>query len=196
MKISNTGLEMIKDFEGYHAKLPNGDCRAYRCPAGVWTIGYGCTEGVKPGMIWTEKQAEEALLKEIAKHEHGVNILLTVPVNQNMFDALVSFSYNCGTYALSKSTIMKRLNERDYTNAAKAFSMWVKGGGRVLPGLVKRRAKEAALFLTPNKEVAQFPKPNMPQKVEEEKSHSAMTNAAFALGGAAVALGILSQWPV
>lgn len=189
---------MIKDFEGYHAKLTNGDCRAYRCPAGVWTIGYGCTEGVKPGMIWTQKQAEEALMKEIAKHEHGVNLMIKVPVTQNMFDALVSFSYNCGVYGLSKSTIMKRLNNKDYTGAAKAFSMWVKGGGKVLPGLVKRRAKEAALFLTPNKTVVPLPTPDMPQKVEQEKtkSYEVATQVVAAVGGAAVALALVNYWPV
>ncbi|MFM7085306.1 MAG: lysozyme [Hyphomicrobium sp.] len=161
MKISDVGLNIIKEFEGYYAKLPNGDCKAYKCPAGVWTIGYGCTEGVKPGMVWTQKQAEEALLKEISKLEQGVLKLVKAPITQNMFDALVSFSYNCGLGALSKSTVLKRTNEQEYQAAAKAFGMWIKGGGRVLPGLVKRRAKEAELYLTPP---MPSPKPDTPDR--------------------------------
>lgn len=197
MKISEAGLNLIKEFEGYHAKLPMGDCRAYRCPAGVWTIGWGCTENVKPGMIWTKKEAEEALLKEISKHETAVELMVKAPITQNMFDALVSFSYNCGSGALRKSTIMKRLNEKHYTAAAKAFSMWVKGGGRVLPGLVKRRAMEAALFLKPTKEKPN-PDPSMPQKVEPDtsKQKEILTKLAAAAGGAAIALGLVTYWPV
>lgn len=196
MKISDKGLALIKEFEGYHSKLPDGSCRAYRCPAGVWTIGWGCTENVKAGMVWTEKQAEEALLKEIAKHEHAVNILVSVPLTQNAFDALVSFSYNCGSGALRKSSILKYTNDRKFSEAAKSFGLWVRGGGKVLPGLVRRRAKEAALYLTPQKE-SSAPIPTMPQSVEQEKPPSSMgQKLAMAAGGAVVALTLAHYWPV
>lgn len=165
MKISTAGLDLIKDFEGYLKKLPDGSCTAYRCPAGVWTIGWGCTEGVKPGMVWSRDEAERALLGEIAKHEAAVVRLIQIPVSQNQFDALVSFSYNCGSGALAKSTILRRLNAGDTAGAAAAFGMWTKGGGRVLPGLVKRRQREAALFLTDAPPVPEN-EPVMAQKVE------------------------------
>lgn len=160
MKISAAGLDLIKSFEGYLTRLPDGSCQAYRCPAGVWTIGWGCTEGVKPGMVWTKDQAEFALRREIAKFESAVSRLVTVPLNQHQFDALVSYAYNCGEGALAKSTILKRLNAGDIPGAASAFSMWTKGGGKVLPGLVKRRQREADLFLS------DAPEEPMPQKVD------------------------------
>lgn len=163
MRISQAGLDLITSFEGYHRKLPNGDCTTYRCPANVLTIGFGCTEGVEEGMVWTRKQAEEAFRNELVKHEKAVDRLATVELNQNQRDALISFSYNCGTGALSKSTLLKKLNAGDFEGAARQFASWNKGGGRVLPGLVRRRAAEAALFRKP---VEASPEPDMPQAVD------------------------------
>ena len=163
MQLSDKGLTLIKSFEGYHRKLPGGGCIAYRCPAGVWTLGYGCTEGIQAGMVWTQQQAEDALRREIDKFEAAVTRLVTVPINQNQYDALVSFAYNCGEGALARSTILRRLNSGDYAGAARGFSAWNKGGGRVLPGLVSRRAREAALFM---EAAAQPETPEMPQRVD------------------------------
>jgi lysozyme len=163
MKISQAGLDFIRQFEGYHRRLPNGDCVAYHCPAGVLTLGYGCTEGIKPGMVWTHAQALQALENEIAKFEDAVNRLVTVPINQNERDALISFSYNCGEGALARSSILKRLNAGDREGAARGFALWNRGGGRVLPGLVRRRAEEAALFRRP---VEPSLEPEMPQAVD------------------------------
>jgi lysozyme len=146
VNISAKGLNLIKEFEGYHTRLPNGDCIAYLCPAKVLTIGFGCTEGVKHGMIWTKAQAEAALKKEIAKHEAAVARLVSVDINQNQRDALISFSYNVGSSALSKSTLLKKLNRGDYAGAQAEFMKWNKAGGKQLRGLSIRRAKEAALF--------------------------------------------------
>jgi len=177
MNISTAGLDLIKDFEGYHRKLPNGDCVAYRCPANVLTIGWGCTEGVREGMVWTVAQAEEALRREVAKFEAAVTRLVTVEINQNQFDALVSFAYNCGEGALASSTLLRRLNAGNFDGAADAFAMWTKGGGRVLPGLVTRRAREAALFRTPAETsieplMAQAVEPNEPTRAEvHEEAH-------------------------
>lgn len=166
MHISDDGVRLIKSFEGYLDKQPDGSCLAYTCPAGVATIGWGCTEGVKLGMRWTEAEAEAGLRREIAKFEAGVLRLATVELNQNEFDALVSFSYNVGLSALEKSSVLKRLNSGDRTGAAAAFALWNKGGGRVLPGLVSRRSREAALFLKP----ANAPDaPWMPQRVEASR---------------------------
>jgi len=164
MKLSENGLRLIKSFEGYHRALKNGDCAAYLCPAGVPTIGWGCTEGVKLGMVWTEKQATEGFLRELAKFERGVERLVTVELTQNQYDALVSLSYNIGLGALGRSTVLRKLNRGDYEGAAEAFHMWRRGGGRVLPGLVSRRRREAALFLKPDEKPED---PYMPQAVEE-----------------------------
>jgi lysozyme len=163
MHISQAGLNLITSFEGYHRRLPNGDCTTYLCPAKVLTIGYGCTEGIKEGEVWTEQQAQERFRKELVKHEAAVDRMATVELNQNQFDALVSFSYNCGTGALSKSTLLKKLNAGDWEGAGRAFASWNKGGGKVLNGLVRRRAAEAALFLKP---MAPPAVPDMPQAVD------------------------------
>lgn len=162
MKISQAGLDLITSFEGYHRALPDGSCTTYYCPAGVLTIGYGCTEGIKAGEVWTKQQAQERFRAELVKHEAAVDRMATVDLNQNQFDALVSFSYNCGIGALQKSTLLKKLNAGDVAGAARAFASWNKGGGKVLPGLVRRRAAESALFLKP----ASVDEPDMPQEVD------------------------------
>lgn len=163
MNISDEGLRLIKSFEGFHTAQPDGSCVAYLCPAKVPTIGYGCTEGVTLGMRWTAEEVEAGLRREIAKHEAHVNRLVTVEISQNEFDAMVSLCYNIGAGALGNSTVLKRLNKGDRSGAAQAFAMWNKAGGKVLPGLVSRRSREAALFLKP----ATAPDgPWMPQRVE------------------------------
>jgi lysozyme len=191
-KLSDAGLDLIKEFEGYHRSLPDGRCIAYKCPAGVWTLGWGATLGIKPGMIWTRDEAEAALHRELATFEAGVLRLVTVQLNQNEYDALVSFSYNCGLGALGKSTILRKLNANDRIGAADAFGMWTRGGGRVLPGLVRRRKAEAALFLQPvpaeptvDDEPAQ---PDMPQSVEavREPPKPGAVAAGAAAGGTAI----------
>ena len=146
MKLSDAGVDMIVSFEGLHRKIGDGRYMAYRCPAGVWTIYAGCTEGVREGMIWTEAEGKAAFRKELTKHEAAVMRLVSVDLNQNQFDALVSFSYNVGSGALSKSTLLRKLNAGDYPGAQAEFMKWTKGGGKQLRGLAIRRAKEAALF--------------------------------------------------
>lgn len=163
-QITQAGLDLIKSFEGYHKTVKGStDCVAYLCPARVWTIGYGCTEGVEPGMRWTHAEAETALRRELDKHERAVMRLVTVDLNDPRFDALVSFSYNVGSGALSKSTLLRKLNAGDYVGAEREFGKWTKGGGRVLKGLVRRRKAEALMFgSTPPSD-----EPDMPQAVEE-----------------------------
>ncbi|MDO5086614.1 MAG: DUF1521 domain-containing protein [Comamonadaceae bacterium] len=140
MKMSQAGLNMVKKYEGLYTK-------AYYCPAGVLTIGYGHTgPDVKPGQRITAAQAENLLRKDMAQFENAVKRLVKVPLTQGQFDALVSFSFNVGAGALGKSTLLKKLNAGDYAGAQAEFKRWNKGGGRVLPGLVKRRAEEAQMF--------------------------------------------------
>lgn len=141
MKISNKGIDLIKQFEG--CKLT-----AYKCPAGVWTIGYGHTATAKQGMTITQAKAIELLRNDLARFEAGVNTYVKVQINQNQFDALVSFSFNVGTGALKTSTLLKKLNAKDFKGAADEFLRWNKSNGKVLAGLTKRREKERELFLT------------------------------------------------
>lgn len=191
MKTSDEGIRLIKGFEGYHKKLANGDCTAYQTflgtsPTGkklydIPTLGYGCTVGIKMGMVWSEERATEELKKEVAKHEDYVTQYVTVPINQNEFDALVSFSYNCGSGNLKK-LIEKRLNKGDRTATAQAFLLYVKAQGKTLPGLVSRRTREAALFQKPVEEPAE---PFMPQVVTKEaEPPSRKTVAAVAVSAA------------
>jgi lysozyme len=161
-KLSKACINLVRSFEGYHRKLANGDCTTYYCPAGVLTIGYGCTVGINPGDVWTHEQAIAALKRELEKHETAVNELVKTEINQNQFDALVSFSYNCGSGALGKSALLKKVNKGDFAGAAAEFHKWNKGGGKVLPGLVRRRAQEAELFLTP----IGASEPTMPQAID------------------------------
>lgn len=140
MKINAAGLDLIKDSEGLYLS-------AYKCPAGIWTIGWGCTEGVKPGMIITRDRAEAMLFAEIAKFEAAISTYVKVPIGENQFSALVSLSYNIGINAFAQSTLLRLLNQGLYAEAADQFLRWNKGGGRVLPGLITRRERERNLFL-------------------------------------------------
>lgn len=134
-----TDLSLIKRFEGLRLK-------AYICPAGVPTIGYGTTKGVRMGQTITEEEAERLLREDVAVFERGVDEAVKVPLNPNQRAALVSFAYNVGLGAFRTSTLLRLLNKGDYAGAAKQFDRWTKGGGKVLPGLVKRRAAERELF--------------------------------------------------
>lgn len=145
MKTSSNGRALIRQFEG--DKLT-----AYICPAGVLTIGVGHTgPDVKRGMTITQAQSDALLVADLAKFEAAVARLVKVPVTQNQFDALVSFAFNLGGGALGGSTLLKLLNGGRYAEAAAQFSKWdkatVNGKKVALPGLTKRRAAEAALFL-------------------------------------------------
>ena len=184
MKLSDEGLRLIKSFEGYHEAREDGSCEAYQCPAGVWTIGWGCTKGVNQGMIWTAEEAEAAFRYELRGFEAGVARVTTVDLNQNQFDALVSFAYNCGIGALERSSLLKAVNRQQWDKAAAAFHDWNKGGGKVLPGLVQRRAREAALFMKP----AHAPEaPSMPQAVTKSVNVGKKAVATVATAAGAVA---------
>lgn len=137
---SQKGINLIKEFES---------CRltAYQDTAGVWTIGYGHTGGVSSGMTISQAQAEAYLKGDLARFEKAVNQNVTVGITQNMFDAMVSFTFNVGDGALKNSTLLKKVNSGDIDGAANEFDKWVYSGGKVVDGLVRRRAAEKALFL-------------------------------------------------
>jgi lysozyme len=142
-KINDAGLALIKEFEG---------CRlnAYRDIVGVLTIGYGHTgQDVWTNQVITEAKAEALLIKDLEKFENGVQDLLQVSaITNNQFSALVCFAYNLGLGNLEKSTLLKLVNERKFQEAAEQFLVWDRAGGEVVPGLLRRRQAERALFLS------------------------------------------------
>ena len=168
MKLSKAGEDLMHKYEGKRS-------RPYLCPAHIWTIGYGHVlyqeqirlpvvrvEGkdtpmirkempLKPedNRVWTKEEIDELFRTDVGTFERGVLRLVPGVVGrQGSFDALVSISFNFGLGNLQRSTIRMRANRGDWEGAAEAFRVWTKGGGKVLPGLVKRREAEIALFLS------------------------------------------------
>ena len=139
MKLGERGTEILKYFEG--CKLT-----AYQDSVGVWTIGYGHTKGVYNGMTITQEEAEQMLLTELEEYEGYIEDMVTVPLTQNQFDALVVWIYNLGPTNFKNSTLLKELNAGNYNAAGQEITRWNKAGGKVLAGLVKRREAEAELF--------------------------------------------------
>ncbi|MEM7771605.1 MAG: lysozyme [Cyanobacteria bacterium P01_A01_bin.37] len=139
--INNAGKELIKRFEGL--KL-----QSYLCPADVWTIGYGSTDGIVQDMKISEGEADNLLEKDLVRFEKAVNTFVEVPLNDNEFSALVSLAFNIGIGAFKRSTLLKLLNKNKRAIAAREFDKWIWGGEKILPGLVARRAAEKDLFLS------------------------------------------------
>jgi lysozyme len=140
MSVSQNCIAITKQFEG---------CKftAYKCPAEKWTVGYGHTgPDVYEGLTIDQVRADQILMIDMIGAQNTVNNFLKVQVNQNQFDALCDFVFNVGAGNFKSSTLLKLVNEKKFDEAAKEFANWTKGGGKVLPGLVKRRAAEAELF--------------------------------------------------
>jgi len=140
LKFDNDGIDLVKMAEG--CKLT-----AYKCPAGIWTIGFGSTgPDVKEGMVITEEEAVNRLLHDLAHAETVVKHLVTVELTQHQYDALVDFVFNCGSGNFQNSTLLKLVNAGDFDGAHDEFAKWNKADGRVLAGLTTRRLNEAKLF--------------------------------------------------
>ena len=145
MKISNEGLQLIKKYEGYKTT-------PYRCPAGLYTVGYGhlIGNGLQLPDEWNRTfflgEIDELLERDLARFERGVLRYCTVYLTQSQFDALVSFSFNLGLGVLQRSTLRQKLNRGDYDGASKEFLKYTRAGGKVLKGLVRRRQAEYNLF--------------------------------------------------
>jgi lysozyme len=145
MATSRVGIDLITSFEDLRLN-------AYDDGVGVWTIGFGTTVypngiRVKKGDVCSLDQAKAYFAFDLKRFERAVNSSVKVTLNQNQFDALVSLAYNIGQTGFKESTLVKKLNAGDYAGAADQFKFWNKGGGKVLKGLVRRRAAEAELFL-------------------------------------------------
>ena len=140
-KINQAGIDLIKKFEGLKLK-------AYLCPANVWTVGYGSTgEHVSPSTVLpNEAAAHILLLRDLVRFERAVQQSVIVPLTDNQFAALVSFTINLGEGALRRSSLLRLLNSGDYNAVPTELMKWVRAGGKVLQGLVNRRQAEADLW--------------------------------------------------
>jgi lysozyme len=139
MNISQEGISLIKKFEGC-------ELEAYKCAAGVWTIGYGHTKDVKEGDSILKEDAESMLVHELQEYCNDVDIAVKVDLKQNEFDALVSWTYNLGLTNLNSSTMLKVLNEGKHNEVPAQMKRWNKASGQVKQGLVRRREAEALMF--------------------------------------------------
>lgn len=147
MKTNAAGIDLIKSFEGLRLK-------AYKDPIGIWTIGYGHTSAagppkVVPGLTITADEAGDILAADLTDYEAAVTQAIKRFANENQFAAMVSLCYNIGPGNFRKSSVCRHFNDGQPAKAASAFLMWNKAGGKVLPGLTRRRAAEMALFNTP-----------------------------------------------
>lgn len=138
-RINAAGLALVKAQEGLRLQ-------AYPDEGGVWTIGYGHTRAVEPGDAISGAQAEMLLDVDLAEAERAVSALVKVPLTDNQFAALVDFVFNEGAGAFAGSTLLKKLNEGGYALVPACLKSWIFDSGRVVPGLVKRRAAEAMLW--------------------------------------------------
>jgi len=200
MKMSDEGRrDLLQKFEG---------CRlsAYRCPAGILTIGYGHTSAagdpaVFETMTITQDKAEQILARDLAKFERGVESMVTVPLDQHQFDVLVDFAYNAGLGALQKSTLLKKVNARDFDAVPAELMKWTRGGGKELPGLVRRRQAECAVWALahnhPEEEqdhrVEPDPVPAPPEKTMLDSKQGNAAIATTAIGGISAAKEITNQ---
>jgi lysozyme len=168
VKISNSGLSILKEFEGLRLN-------AYKDSVGVWTIGYGHTSMagepvVKAGLKITEQEAENILRRDIIKYERAVESKLTRIPNQNQFDAMVSLCYNVGPPNFNKSSVLRFFNAGQDAKAANAFLAWNKAGGRVLAGLTRRRSVEMGLYMKPVQTQTATIEPTTPKPQETAPS--------------------------
>lgn len=168
-QITQDGLDLVKGCEGLRKQ-------AYRCPAGVWTIGYGHTHSVKRDMTITEEQAEEYLQQDLVEAGEQIERLVRVPLTDHQFSALASFVFNAGAGNLESSTLLRRLNTGDYDAVPSELAKWVKAtnpktGKKVtLPGLVKRRAMEGELWLRTDSDDPFLNSSEMPQHIHGDES--------------------------
>lgn len=138
-RINASGLRLIKDFEGLRLA-------AYKCPSGLWTIGYGHTHTVRPDMKLTTEEAEQLLDDDLRTFEAAVTRLVKVPLTDNQFSALVCFAFNVGIANLERSTLLRLLNRGWYEQVPAQLTRWNRAHGEVLGGLARRRAAEGRLW--------------------------------------------------
>lgn len=183
MQMSQSALDnLLKKFEGCKLK-------AYKCPSDKWTIGYGHTSAageplVKEGMTITQDEAEAILKRDIVKYENGVNDLVKVKLTQHQFDVLADFAYNAGVPQLKTSTLLKKVNAGNFDAVPAELMKWTKGGGKEIPGLVRRRRAEAEWW----RDLANKPVVEEEQRIDPDPvpvktiTESKQANGAIAIG--------------
>lgn len=194
-RIGAAGLSLVKEFEGFEPKWYPDAAHGWKVP----TIGYGHTDAAgnpkyatNKSLVLSEADATDILRNDIQKYADAVSKAVKVPLNDNQFDALVSFTYNLGPGNLNKSTLLKKLNAGNYDGAANEFGKWVKAGGKTLNGLVRRRKAEAALFRSP---VSSTTKPtNTSPEPSVAESTPVSTGTKAAAIGIAAALAAIGAW--
>lgn len=187
--VSQDGLNLVKKFEGLHKVTEEGDVRAYRCPAGKWTIGYGHTRGVKSGMRSSADDCERFLAEDLHEAGNAVRSAVNVPLSQNQYDALVSFVFNLGAGNFRSSTLLKKLNKGLYDEIPAQILRWnkarVDGKLTELRGLTRRRTAEAALWAMDAPLAGQEGGDLMPQKPVQEAVKPLSKSKTLAGAGAA-----------
>lgn len=181
MKMTDEGLDLIRQFEGFRGT-------AYRDPVGVWTIGYGHTSmagapEVIAGLTVSDTEAAGILARDVEQFARGVRALVRMELSDGQFSALVSFAFNVGLGALKKSSVLAAVNGRDFAAVPRRLQLWTKAGGHVLPGLVRRRAAEAALFASASVVAVQ---PTQAKPVQHSKT---VWSAAFVM-----LLAVVQAW--
>lgn len=188
MTLPNPGLLWPIPYDAVCEIARHEGCRlkAYRDIVGVWTCGWGETRGVTAGMVWTQQQADERFCESLTEFAEGVRKLCTNAPSDNELGAMVSLAYNIGLAGFARSTVLKKHNAGDYQSAARAFALWNKAGGQVVRGLTLRRAKESAMYLTPDADGFE----PMPQQVDAESS---LAQSPIAQSGAvSIAGGVIA----
>jgi lysozyme len=189
MNVSDEGLELIKSHEGFRP-------RAYRDPVGVWTIGYGHTSMAGPprvaaGLEMSEEEAEAVLRRDVERVATGVRRLLKRDLGDARFSALVSFAYNVGLANFERSSVLKAVNAGDFEAVPRRLALWVKAGGRTLPGLIRRRAAEAALFA--GGEAVPEAQPRLVEAARGKPLERSTTTVAAVVSALAAALSSLAS---
>lgn len=197
------GIALIREFEGlrllaYDDMQPSKRLQPGDKVVGTLTIGVGRTRGVEIGDTCTEEQAIAWLHEDLDEAEGAVERYVRVPLNDNEFAALVSWTFNLGAGALAGSTLLRKLNAGDRAGAAAEFARWNKAGGKVLPGLVRRRAAEAALFLEPVGGLAASGPTTTPEKVQRPPTAAEVgkVGSGVATGAGAALAATGAPWPV
>ncbi len=195
--VSEAGVSLVKKFEGLHKQTSEGDVRAYRCPAGRWTLGWGHCKGVKSGMRATVEECEKFLQEDLNEAGAMVNRFVHVPLSQQQFDALASFVFNIGGGAnFQTSTLLKKLNKGQYDDVPEQIMRWnkarVDGVLTPLKGLTRRRTAEAALF-SMDAPLADEGGDLMVQKPEQTATKPLKKSKTLAGAGVAGGAGVMAE---
>ena len=195
--VSDSCIHLVKKFEGLHKVTEEGDVRAYRCPAGRWTIGYGHCKGVKSGMRVPESECLKLLTEDLNDAGAVVKRYVSVPLNRQQFDALVSFVFNIGGGAnFQNSTLLKKSNQGLYDEVPEQIMRWnkarVEGNLKPLRGLTRRRTAEAALFAM-NTPLADEGGDLMAQKPEQAAIKPLKKSKTLAGAGIAGGAGVMAE---